>query len=151
VCGYAPAPWLDRFRERRRKLVAQQDGDRRASNASRRPITRPSRDLVDYAGDYAHPGYGRITITPTEGMLRWAFRGMAEPLAHRHGDTFELPEAPESPGGLLPGGLAVAFSADRDGAIASLAVPFEPMVKDIVFTRVRAGAGCDENGARYLR
>jgi hypothetical protein len=40
--------------------------------------------------------YGRITITHAEGKLRWAFRGMSEPLAHRHYDTFELPEAPES-------------------------------------------------------
>jgi hypothetical protein len=71
--------------------------------------------------------------------LHWAFRGMAEPLAHRHSDTFELPEAPESPGRLLPGHLALSFSTDREGNIASVAVPFEPLVKDIAFTRVAAG------------
>jgi hypothetical protein len=71
--------------------------------------------------------------------LNWAFRGMSEPLAHRHYDTFELPEEPESPGGLLPGRLAILFSADRDGNIASLAVPFEPLVKAIVFTRIPGG------------
>jgi hypothetical protein len=64
---------------------------------------------------------------------------MSEPLAHRHYDTFELPEAPEAPGGLLPGRLAISFSTDREGNIASLAVPFEPFVKDIVFTRTAAG------------
>jgi hypothetical protein len=66
---------------------------------------------------------------------------MSEPLAHRHYDTFELPEAPESPGGLLPGRLALSFSTDREGNIASVAVPFEPLVKDIAFTRIAAG-GC---------
>jgi hypothetical protein len=139
VCGKEPAPWLDRFRERRRKFVAQQDVDRQAGKASRRPATQPGRDLADYAGDYEHPGYGRITITHAEGKLHWAFRGMSEPLAHRHYDTFELPEAPESPGGLLPGQLALSFSTDHEGNIASVAVPFEPLVKDIAFTRIAAG------------
>lgn len=139
VCGKEPVPWLDRFRERRRKFVAQQDVDRQAGKATRRPDTQPGRDLADYAGDYEHPGYGRITITHAEGRLNWAFRGMSEPLAHRHHDTFELPEMPESPGGLLPDRLALSFSADREGNIASLAVPFEPLVKDIVFTRIPGG------------
>jgi CubicO group peptidase (beta-lactamase class C family) len=141
VCGKDPAPWLDRFREQRRKFVAQQDVDRQAGKASRSPATQPHRDLADYAGDYEHPGYGRITITHAEDNLHWAFRGMSGLLAHRHYDTFALPEAPESPSGLLPGQLAISFFTDREGSIASLAAPFEPLVKDIVFTRL-AGGDC---------
>jgi CubicO group peptidase (beta-lactamase class C family) len=150
VCGKEPAPWLDRFRERRRKFVAQWLGwvNRQAGKASQRPATQARRDLADYAGDYEHPGYGRITITHAEGKLHWAFRGMSEPLAHRHYDTFELPEAPESPGGLLPGQLAISFSIDREGSIARLAVPFERLVKDIVFTRL-AGGDCTNPAFRH--
>jgi hypothetical protein len=129
-------PWLDRHRERRRKALAQIEVDRDARKAMRRPNTRPSHDLADYAGDYDHPGYGRITITHADGKLNWAYRGMSEPLAHRHYDTFELPEAPDR---LLPDRLAISFSTDREGYIASLAAPFEPLVKDIVFTRIPAG------------
>jgi hypothetical protein len=139
VCGREPAPWLDRFREQRRKFAAQQNVDRQAGKASRRPDAPPRRDLADYAGDYEHPGYGRIAITHAAGKLHWAFRGMSEPLVHRHYDMFELPEAPRSPGGLLPGQLALSFSADREGNVASVAVPFEPLVKDIAFTRIAAG------------
>jgi len=139
VCGREPVPWLERFRERRRKLVAQRDVDRQAPRATQRAGAEPGRDLADYAGDYEHPGYGRIAITHDERKLRWAFRGMSAPLAHRHYDMFELPEAPEAPGRLLPGRLAISFSTDRDGNIASLAVPFEPLVKDIVFCRIAAG------------
>jgi hypothetical protein len=51
-------------------------------------------------------------------------------------EAFELPEAP---GRLLPDRLAISFSTDREGNIASLAAPFEPLVKDIVFTRTPAG------------
>jgi CubicO group peptidase (beta-lactamase class C family) len=136
VSGKEPIPWLDRFRERRRKFVAQLEIDRQARKATRRLNTRPSHDLADYAGAYEHPGYGRITITHAEGKLNWAYRGMSEPLAHRHYDTFELPEAPDR---LLPDRLAISFSTDREGNIASLAAPFEPLVKDIVFTRIPVG------------
>jgi Domain of unknown function (DUF3471)/Beta-lactamase len=94
ACGKEPILWLDRLREQRRKFVAQLDADRQARKATRRLDTRPSRDLADYAGDYENPAYGRITITLDEGKLNWAYRGMSEPLAHRHYDTFELPEAP---------------------------------------------------------
>ena len=128
VCGKELVPWLDRYRERRRKGVAQLDVDRQARKALRRPNTRPSHDLADYAGDYAHPGYGRMAITHAGDELRWEYRGMSEPLAHRHYDTFELPEAS---GRLLPDRLAISFSTDREGNIAMLSAPLEPLVKDI--------------------
>jgi Domain of unknown function (DUF3471) len=102
-------------------------------------VTQPGRDLADYVGDYEHPGYGRITITHAEGKLHWAFRGMSELLTHRHYDTFELPEQPDAPGRLLPGRLALSISTDREGNMTRLAAPFEPLVKDIVFTRVPGG------------
>jgi len=135
ACGKEPIPWLDRFREIRRKLLAQIEVDRQAWKAAQRPDTSPSRDLADFAGDYHHPGYGRITITQAEGGLNWSYRGMSAPLAHRHYDTFELPEAPDR---LLPDRLTISFSTDRDGKVATLAAPFEPLVKDIVFTRIAA-------------
>jgi CubicO group peptidase (beta-lactamase class C family) len=146
ACGKEPVPWLDRYRERRRKFVAQLDVDREARKATRRLNTRHSHDLADYAGDYDHPGYGRITITHAEGKLNWAYRGISEPLAHRHYDTFELPEAS---GRLVPDRLAVSFSTDREGNIASMAAPFEPLVKDIVFTRIPAG-DCMDPAFRQL-
>jgi CubicO group peptidase (beta-lactamase class C family) len=132
ACGKEPIPWLDRFRELRRKALVQIEADRQAWKAARRPDTRPSHDLADYAGDYEHPGYGRITITYADGTLIWAYRGMSTTLAHRHYDTFELPEAPDR---LLPDRLVISFATDREGNVASLAAPFEPLVKDIVFTR----------------
>jgi hypothetical protein len=138
ACGKEPIPWLDRFRERRRQFVAQLHVDRQAHKAARRPDTRPSHELGDYAGDYDHPAYGRMTIAHVDGQLTWAWRGFAASLAHRHYDTFELPEVP---GRLFPDRLAITFSTDRDGKITSLATPFEPLVEDIVFARI-AGGDC---------
>jgi CubicO group peptidase (beta-lactamase class C family) len=136
MCGREPFPWLDRFRRQRRQIVAQIEADRRALEMTRRPSGQAIRNFMDYIGDYNHQGYGHITISHTEEGLRWAFRGMSELLTHLHYDTFELPDSPTSPGGLLPGRLPVSFSADRAGNMISLSVPFEPLVGDIVFNRV---------------
>src|SRR5439155_9565353 len=51
-------------------------------------------------------------------------------------DTFELPEAEDR---MLPNSLAISFATDRDGNVASLSAPFEPIVKDIVFARCPSG------------
>ena len=148
ACGKDPVPWLDRHRERRRKAVAQLDSDRQAHKSVRRTNTRPSHELSEYAGDYDHPGYGRMSITHADNALQWAYRGMAAPLAHRHYDTFELPEAPER---LLPDRLAISFSTDREGNIASLATPLEPLVKDIVFSRIPSGDCMDAAFRKGMR
>jgi hypothetical protein len=39
----------------------------------------------------------------------------------------------------MPSRLSLSFSTGEDGNIASVAVPLEPQVKDIVFTRIAAG------------
>jgi CubicO group peptidase (beta-lactamase class C family) len=140
LCGFSPVPWLERYRELRRAMLAQVDTDRKARAAARHAGTAPSHALADYAGDYDHPAYGRITITQEGEGLHWASRGMFAPLAHRHYDTFELPEVPDR---LLPDRLTVSFTTDPDGNIASLAMPLEPMVAPIVFDRVAAGECMD--------
>ena len=67
-----------------------------------------------------------------------AFRG--HDLYGRHYETFELPEARDR---LLPDQLAITFLTDREGKVVSLSAPLEPMVKDILFARLAAGACTD--------
>lgn len=136
LCGKSPVAWLDRLRERRRAEIAQVQTDRQARKAARRAGAAPRHDLADYVGDYEHPGYGRIIVTQAGEALHWAYRGMSATLEHRHYDTFDLPEAPER---LLPDRLPISFATDREGNIAYLSAPFEPLVNDIVFERVASG------------
>ena len=92
--------------------------------------------LVDYAGDYDRPGYGGITITLAERQFASGVLRHVRATWHRYYDTFELPEAA---GHLLTDRLAISFSTDWKGIIASLAAPLEPLVKEVVFTRAAAG------------
>jgi hypothetical protein len=81
-----------------------------------------------------------MAIASANGELRWEYRGMSAPLTHRHYDTFELPEASER---LFPDRLAISFFNDREGIITSLSAPLEPLVDDIVFTRIASGECSD--------
>ncbi len=143
--GREPINWRERFRKKREELLAQMKVDQDVRDKAPRKHTRPAHDLTDYAGDYEHPAYGKMSIKEQDGTLHWSWRGMFATIAHRHYETFELPEVPDR---LLPDRLAITFVTDRDGNIVSLSAPLEPMVKDIVFTRLAAG---DSDKAQGLR
>jgi CubicO group peptidase (beta-lactamase class C family) len=144
VCGKEPAPWLDRLRELRRKALAQEELNEQTRQSGRKQNTSPGHELSDYVGSYEHPAYGRMTITRTGDSLHWAYRGFSGPLTHRHYETFETPRLPYE---LNPDGLAISFTTDRDGNVASLSAQLEQMVAEIVFTRV-PGGDCMDTGFR---
>ena len=143
LCGKEPVPWRDRLRDLRRKGLAQEQVDEETQKTARKPNTQPSHHLAEYAGTYDHPGYGQMIITRTGDALRWAI-GDSRNLVHRHYDTFEVPQIPYE---LNPDRLAITFTTDRDGNIASLSVQPVAMVADIVFRRAPAG-DCMDAGFR---
>ena len=134
--GREPIDWRARFRKQREESIGQLRADKDAWAKARHPNTRPGHELVAYAGRYEHPAYGVMAIEDKGGALHWSWRGMFAPMAHRHYETFELPEVPDR---LLPDRLPITFLTDREGNIVSLSAPLEPMVKDIVFVRLAAG------------
>jgi CubicO group peptidase (beta-lactamase class C family) len=134
--GREPVDWRERFRKLREESLAHVQANKDAREKARRKNTAPAHALAAYAGDYEHPAYGMMSIKKVDGALHWSWRGMFATMAHRHYETFELPEAPDR---LLPDRLAITFMTDRDGNIVSLSAPLEPMVKDIVFARLAAG------------
>ena len=136
VCGKEPVRWLDRLRDLRRKALAQEATDEQTQQTARKPNAPAGHELTDYTGCYEHPGYGRMTITQAGDGLHWAYRTFSALLAHRHYETFEVPRQLYD---LNPDRLAISFTTDRDGNVASLSAQFEPMVADIVFTRVPSG------------
>jgi CubicO group peptidase (beta-lactamase class C family) len=144
ACGKEPVPWLDRLRDLRRKALVQEEIDEQTRQTARKRNASPSHELSDYAGSYEHPGYGRMIITRTGDSLHWAYRSFSVPLAHRHYETFEVPHLPYD---LNPDRLAISFTTDRDGNVASLSAQLEPMVADIVFMRVPSG-DCMDAGYR---
>ena len=142
--GRDPVDWRERFRKRRDELVANMAAAEEGRLKGRKSGTQPAHPLTAYAARYAHPAYGVMSIEEQGGALNWAWRGMYSMLEHRHFETFETPLIPDR---LHPDRLAITFLTDRDGNIVSLSAPLEPMVKDIVFTRL-AGGECTDPAFR---
>jgi hypothetical protein len=142
--GRDPVNWRERHRTWRQEFLAQAQTSKDARAKARHTGTRPAHELAAYAGDYENAAYGAMSIREEGGALHWSWRGMGAIMAHRHYETFELPEAKDR---LLPDQLAVTFLTDREGNIVSLSAPLEPMVKDIVFARLAAGE-CTDAGFR---
>ena len=142
--GRVPVDWRERFRKRRDELVANMAAAEEGRLKGRKPGTQPAHPLTAYAARYEHPAYGVMSIEEQGGALNWSWRGMHSTLEHRHFETFETPLIPDR---LHPDRLAITFLTDRDGNIVSLSAPLEPMVKDIVFTRL-AGGECTDPAFR---
>ncbi|MBS77512.1 serine hydrolase [Variovorax sp.] len=130
--GREPIDWRDRGRVQREQSRAWMQAHQAEQARTRHPGTRPAHALEAYAGHYLHPAYGLMTIEARDETLHWSWRGLSAALRHRHHETFELPAALHP---LLPDGLPLSFLTDRDANVVSLCVPFEPLVKDIVFVR----------------
>src|SRR5262249_46019832 len=76
-------------------------------------------------------GYGMLQVTLRDGKLEATFNGIATPLAHWHYDTFNGAGPKED----VFRDMKYTFQTDVQGFIASVSVPLESEVKEIVFNR----------------
>jgi CubicO group peptidase (beta-lactamase class C family) len=132
LLGLDPLPWFRRLRAPAAALRAQRPKEMAARAATMRLGAPPSHELSDYSGQYQHPAYGVVSIVSADGALRWHGLGLDLPISHRHYDLFELGADP----GIWFENMTLQFHTDREGDIASLAMPLEPAVAPIVFRRM---------------
>jgi hypothetical protein len=103
----------------------------RCRRAYRRRDGRPGHGLADYVGEYSHAAYGIVRIDSADDALRRHGLGLNLPISHRHYDLFELGADPS----IWFENMTLQFQTDREGDIASLAIPLEPALAPIVFRR----------------
>ncbi len=129
ILGLEPIPWHKRLMQE--ALLQEKAESKKRKDIKRQHATHLSHPLADYAGEYEHPGYGRVTITLQDGELRLNYQGIPFRLRHYHYDVFQMNE-------MLRHGeqMLVYFQLDKAGSIRSIAIPLEPAVNDIVFTKV---------------
>ncbi|MGH2387766.1 MAG: DUF3471 domain-containing protein, partial [Chloroflexota bacterium] len=98
-----------------------------------KPGTQPSHSLGDYAGEFSHPGYGKLTVSAEDEGLSALYNGERYALTHYHYDSFELTNQ------LFEISSKLSFHTNIQGDIGSVSAPLETSVPDIVFTRLPAG------------
>jgi len=133
LLGLAPIDWVARTEKQLQDAKAKRIKQRTDHAAERQPNTSPSHPLSAYGGTYEHPAYGRLSVQADGAALSVSFDGFNVPLKHFHYDVFEI----DDPIDALPLSGRVTFLMDSKGNIDRMAVPFEPSVKDIEFTRVK--------------
>jgi hypothetical protein len=133
LLGLESIDWAGRLREQTAKAKQAGEEAKKSGSSGRKEGTSSSHALADYAGNYEHPGYGRLRVD-LEGTteLKVTANGMTAPLKHFHYDIFELSEVT----GASLAGLKIAFGYNKQGDIDRVAVPLESSVDDIVFKRV---------------
>ncbi len=125
--GLDVIPWSERIQQKADEAEKMGAQAKEKFAAARVSGTQPSHPLSDYAADYAHPGYGTVSVTQNGDALQAKFNHYNLAVTHYHYDTFEMNNDDLN--------LVGSFSTDPGGKIAQLSLPLEPTVAPIVFTR----------------
>ncbi len=131
LAGLPSAGLLAKHREAEQKTFAAQDAAKAEGAGNRKKGTKPGRALADYAGDYVHPGYGRMQVRQEGEKLTLGYNGFSTPLEHWHYEVFKSPADRQNALELTE----VNFLGGNDGEISGIAVPIEPNVPPTVFER----------------
>lgn len=114
LLGLEPTPWHDRWMVVKKAFRGAMTQARARAGAERVEGTHPSHALADYAGEYEHPAYGKVTIAHSRDGLGFAFRAADLPLNHVHYDRFDTVDDE------LRGKWSLNFLTDPLGDIGAL-------------------------------
>ncbi|NUO82248.1 serine hydrolase [candidate division KSB1 bacterium] len=111
---------------------AKEEGKKKEADeqATRKPDTKPSHALADYAGEFEHAGYGVLKISSDGKVLKGRFNAFTIAMEHWHYDVFRgtLLEDEEEK-------MLLSFLTNEKGDLDRVSVPLEPAVQPIIFTR----------------
>ncbi|MFI5455301.1 MAG: serine hydrolase [Isosphaerales bacterium] len=128
-----PIDWLaEGLVERKKGEDAEKEPKKKET--WRRSGTHPAHPLEEYAGDYEHPGYGPLKIELRDGRLVSVYNGIQATLEHWHFEVFNAPKA-DNDHTLGNVNWMLPFQTNLKGYVDAVAVPLEPTVKPIVFTK----------------
>lgn len=130
LLGLEQTPWNERFKEIMAKMKEEAKMAEKEKDKDRKLNTTPSHPLDDYAADYENPGYGVFSVQKEGDQLKGVYNNFSFPIAHYHYDIFEFHNE------LMNSQLKVSFKTDLKGNIASLSIPMDAAVTDIIFTRM---------------
>jgi len=140
----SPIDWNKQCIEQIEKFTVEMEAAARQDEAVKhmqKLNTRPSHELEAFTGRYEHPAYGELRVELRNGnlvvvhnnntaLLKY-FEDGSFNLHHFHYNTFK--------GNIMdlvgPYHGLINFNLGKDGEIASVEIPFETLVSDIVFVK----------------
>ena len=156
LLGMSPTPWSERLNEIRLKNKAAGTASRKTAEVGRVPDTHPSHALADYAGEFAHPAYGVVTVTDGgDKGLNFDFHGIKMPLSHFHYDRFDTPDDEEDGKFSLnfrtnPMGEVEGVEISMDEAAVTFVRQVPAMLRADATLKIYAGTYTSPSGARVV-
>ncbi|MCX6828156.1 MAG: serine hydrolase [candidate division Zixibacteria bacterium] len=128
MLGMEPVDWNSRLRM---QYIQIKEAQKKSDIAQeRKPGTKPSHKMEDYAGEYENSGYGLLEVSYDGKNLSAVFNGITALLEHWHYDIFRANVKEVENANLL-----FNFQTNTKGDIDRLLVPLEPTVSEIAFVR----------------
>lgn len=134
LLGLPRVDWNARFLDRAGRARALQRAARAREDSGRVATAPPSHPLEAYVGTYTHAAYGDAVVSRTGDDLRLRLGLFEFPLQHVHYDVFRL-EPPAGDPVHNRFRFRVTFQTDPSGTLGTLAIPMEPSVPPLPFTR----------------
>ncbi|MEH2180526.1 serine hydrolase [Nostoc sp.] len=128
LLGLDEVPWNERMHEKYAQAKEATAKAKEQIASARKTLTQPSHPLEDYTGDFEHPAYGILSVEINDNHLTATHNSIIYKLEHYHYDIFVESELGDKP-------KLISFLTDTEGNITSVAIPLEPTVKEILFTR----------------
>jgi len=133
VLGEKPENWIEKFHGAELpKEEDYHDCDVNYINEEQVLGTLPSIPLNEYVGTYHDDGYSIVNITLEDNVLRMGYRDMNLLLKHYHYDVFYADDILED---VFITTAPIRFII-KNGKTEAVAIRFEPMVPDIVFSKL---------------
>ena len=133
LLGLPTVDWIGEALGTRSARRTAIDATETRKDVGRKPGTGPSHVLSEYEGDYENSGYGLLRVCVQGDHLEATYNAMTVPLSHWHYDVWNGGTSTDGDHRLED--MKFLFQTDQRGNVAAVDVPFEPRVRDIVFTR----------------
>ena len=128
--GLSEIDWAGRFWDFMESTLHQAQEEEKKIEDAIKNAPAQSRPNGDYAGEFFHPGYGRLTVREQDGGLVMHILCKDMQMLPAGYDLFCVDGRNEG-AGYVP----VRFNYDLTGAVVSLSAPLEPMCAPIVFDK----------------
>src|SRR5579859_3308397 len=125
-----PVNWNEQVKQEVADVKAAMEQSKEKSAADRIMNTHPSHELEAYTGDFEQPGYGTLRVEIQDDALSIRYNDFSFALSHYHYDVFEAYIE------RFDLHMKILFAGNLKGDIDTVAIPFEPTVKEIIFKRV---------------
>lgn len=135
ILGLSAVDWNKDIREQYDKAMKSQKEAEASSSSNQKKGTKPSHQLIEYAGIYSHPGYGSFELVLVRDSLFAKFPLDSNYLEHYHYDVFQPHNIEDGVIDTTKSPVLLSFTTNTAGDIDGVTIPVEPTLDAMKFKR----------------